>query len=819
MGILALALVFGLGAASVSDERSASAATTDAALMLPETYEQYLPLTSPSDIAFAENKIAVSDGASIYLYDKTVGVWRCFRHTTEVSRIQFTDSGDLYFSDTALEFYRLKSDLTAEKQPYPLSTFYIVGGFVYAASNSNNTTALRKIPLGVKDVDLGSYVPFGQLAGKPFLSYANGILYCYCAQDNRIHRYDTSTESMADNSLLSSAVLAGFSGLLSFGGELYFSSNGAGMNGLYRFLVSDSSASYEQLLVAEGVTALTSFGGIVYAVEGNTVRAIRAEAGENGPALSYTGYEIGASSDSPNRLSGATESAYAGNVVVTADSGNNRVTVFDVRSFTYSVIDCKDAEGKPFTPMHISTDGATIAVSSGARIYTCAVGESGFRFATEASTTVNGLATIYGQTYFIATNMAFGMLGREDLVVHEIGTPTAIAADAYGTLYVAFENRKVYSFTEEEFLTPQAMGKERLTLPAGYRSLRSDYDGNLYYLLGNGLYSEGTEIAELDSRAFVYRGEGAGAVEPLSAAIGFEEGTVYFNFGDFMLKSASIGIPTLSTISTENAREELFSLKEEPSAVKIPAGSVKIAVDAGNVTETYAYLSHSRTDEPLGGILLAESGKFSLVAVYDNYSYSAALFLTSALQPVSPEKKETSKWMYLSNDVELTYAPCIMGELSRGPLARGARARVLTEYAAEDFGYAFSLVETEIGGETVRGYVPSGFLGSVSPIPSDPGSYRLGYLKESDGVLFRSETGEELTVKERLYAELFAQKDGAYLARFTRNGITYEAVVAADMIELGQTDALRISLIIILSVLAVGVLAAYLFLISGKRKK
>ena len=41
-----------------------------AQLLLPETYEQYLDLQNPSDIAEYGNYLAIADGNKIWLYDK-----------------------------------------------------------------------------------------------------------------------------------------------------------------------------------------------------------------------------------------------------------------------------------------------------------------------------------------------------------------------------------------------------------------------------------------------------------------------------------------------------------------------------------------------------------------------------------------------------------------------------------------------------------------------------------------------------------------------------------------------------------------------------
>ena len=50
-------------------------------LVSPTSYEQYLRLNKPSDIAFCADYIAIADENIIYLYDKKEGVYRKYEHT------------------------------------------------------------------------------------------------------------------------------------------------------------------------------------------------------------------------------------------------------------------------------------------------------------------------------------------------------------------------------------------------------------------------------------------------------------------------------------------------------------------------------------------------------------------------------------------------------------------------------------------------------------------------------------------------------------------------------------------------------------------
>ena len=55
--------------------------------------------------------------------------------------------------------------------------------------------------------------------------------------------------------------------------------------------------------------------------------------------------------------------------------------------------------------------------------------------------------------------------------------------------------------------------------------------------------------------------------------------------------------------------------------------------------------------------------------------------------------------------------------------------------------------------------------------------------------------------------------------RFTQDGVEYTAQVTERMIQVGDPNALRLSLIIVLSVVAVGVVAAFILFRPRKKKE
>lgn len=95
---------------------------TQLGLLLPESYEQYLKLTAPTDFALSEKYIAVADKttgqtASIYILDRTGNVYKTFTFNTpnSITSLNFYSDGGtdyLFFIVPSNQVYYL--DLSAE---------------------------------------------------------------------------------------------------------------------------------------------------------------------------------------------------------------------------------------------------------------------------------------------------------------------------------------------------------------------------------------------------------------------------------------------------------------------------------------------------------------------------------------------------------------------------------------------------------------------------------------------------------------------------------------------------------------------------------
>lgn len=821
-------------AAGLSAAGTAAHAEEGASLFLPSSYEQYLPLRAPSDVAMNENYIAVADGSDLFVYDRAEGAYSRYRHEKagegrSISKLQFSESGDLYFSDQDAQLFRYElSDGSAEIQSdVPCSTFLISGSTLYTAVVTLSGTALYAVPMtGPLSLDAATTIDRTTLAKTPCLFLDEGT-FC-CAVDYNVRAYERSGDSYSRRVLLLAGEedVQGLTSVASYRGELYYTVSGASdkeKDGLYRTRLDDGS---ELLLADEGMSALSVWGDRLFCVRGASVREIAV--GED--SASYTSYELAAASDSPNRLSGAEETVRSRELVVSSDRGNGRVSVYDGASKTFSVLPTGAAD-------HVATDGRTVAVSVGNSVH---VYDFEQYLAAErarekdpsapayepyihpTANAVTGLAVLFGRCYYV-TEHHYGVAEEGAVEFTRSNAPTALAADVWGDLYVADARNGVLRFTEEEFLDPAAVGEtvsDGWQLPERYSSFRADFEGNIYYLSDGALWRNGERLSPLSAGNAVYRPEG-GASAPVSFALGFETSELALQFGDFMLLDRTVSLPNLSQIPALNVYSQLGAdpADRELFSAEVRAGATGISVDLAALNEgsaSFPYLGYERTQSGGKGVLLAEAGKYDLVALYENYAYTVALFRSEDCSVAALARTEVpAAARYTASEVALSSYPCLAPALTLARLPRGTEVTVIAQMTAQKGeGFDFALVRTASG----YGFVPLPYLVSFPPELPEAAHYSFGYLKANpDGVRFHSEEGD-LVVTERTRVRVYETADkGVYRVVFGRDGTEYYAEVTSGMLDSGNGNAIRTGIIIILAVVAVGIVAAYILLRPRKK--
>ena len=846
--LLALVLFAGTAGAAIplsrGESTSARAAeavkpvtigTDNASLFLPSSYEQYLPLTDPNSVAVNDSYVAIADqngGTSyIYIYERATGSYRRYKHTTadSITKIQFSASGELYFADSSAAsiLYRLKledaGDLSAESIHITrgVGTFLIEGETLYVASVNaeQGRSSLYAFPLSSPTE--GAAVEETINFTNPLLTYANGWLYCAVtdtagARNYHVYAYPVGSGENAHTYTLTDGGAGDLTSVCFFGGALCFTT----ATGIY---AADLAANTVTPLIEEaGCTALTLCNDTLYCVDGTSVRQIAYADG----SAAFTDYEIAGASDSVGRLSGATDMARAGDLIVTADAGNNRISVCNTQTGAYTVYACESA------PALVATDGETIAYAArdGHTIYACTYGDAAFAAAGETDGTVQGLAVLYGDLYYTDGTLHYGRIAADHtatVVQREGSRPLAIAADIFGNLYVSFEDGSVRRFTEEEFLTREAQGADTgVTLPSGATSLECDYDGNLYYLSDGKLYQNDALFAEFGEN-FVWK-DGQETDVPVAFALGYQDDAVYFGFGNYIVTSAEgalSAIPTLSEIAVEEARATAFSFHAADGLlVDVPAGTVGVATDLNALraeeTAAFPYRGYARSTLAREGVLLARTQKWALVLFADGGgAYTAELVPAAAPQTIASEEyytPESGAVRFASSDVSLYYAPCLSGALADIRLSRGDSVSLQGVVRTAELSYA--IVEIADGERAaVRGYVPLSYLTPVFTSAGAGGSYTLAYLKsDREGVLFTAADGSEQLVTERVEVRLYENGDGTYTAVLTGDP-AYSAQIDGSMIDEGNAEVIRIALIVILSVLALVILGVYLYLLPWEK--
>lgn len=846
----------------------------NAELLLPTSYEQYLPLDNPAYIAMNDEYIAVADRFSMYVYDRGAAEYSVYHHIVgdvaaevAISKMQFTDEGELFFRDNLSNLYRYDFETGDSEIVDNMSclTFLIQGKYMYMANESSTTKKVNFTYVPVDDMRLGAVKPLTNTeldASNPRMAYENDTLYCV-TDNNTVYAYDGKTHEYRGRSELDRTMeqITNLQFVCAYGNEFYYTVNGTGnpKNGLYR---TDKNGNAECIQKGDNFSTITSCGGKLYCIQGSCIR----ELAVNGNQVEFTGYEIAADSSSPHRLAGAGETVRTKNLVAACDKGNTRVSVYNRIDGTYTVIPC-EADGTPFVPEHVAIDKEEqtikkngdiittnrIAVSNGSNVYVYTLSqhslnaqENGVTLTAvkDAKLSVADLCFVYGECYYVTEHNGYGCVGgtaEGELHFSNATSPTAIASDLYGTIYVAFTNR-VLTFHESDFLSENAEGEELLTISgdanAAFVDLTVDYEGNVWYLTSDGkLFCNATQRAQIDGKDFVYLNEEHDY--PVSFALSFEDDEVYFNFKNYVVKTnayALSSLPTLNKIVAGEAKQKAFDLAKCDSLyVQIPNGTVGVRIDLGALktteSEYFPYESYFRSESetPRRGVLLYEPESDSgcyIVALYDEarHSFTANLFKKSRCEITADEDYYTEEedTAYITNDVSLCSAPCLfpapygerLSPLADTLLKRGDKLQVLGYAEGEDRVYAF--VENEEG---VQGFVPRSYLSKNNPLGTPTKDYKLGYLKGDAGVVLKSESGEEFAITEKTAVRLYANEDGTYTAILEKDGVTYSGIVASEAVFRGEANAMRISLIVILSVLALVIVACYAFLMFPKHKK
>ncbi len=712
-------------------------------LITPSSYEQYLPLASPSDVAFSDDYTAVADGNVIFIYDRLHSVYRKYEHTVnnelsanKISKVEFSDDGDLYFLDASSYLYLFPmASLSSEQIEAPTetkfacSTFTIEGETLYY-TNVTGTTNLSKTSLDTLDATKAQTL-VEEIHSKPAIAFYEHRLY-YTDYGIRLMRVDPAAanskpESVCvfDREIKSLAINAD---------ELYYTDT-SGAFYAYNFtsLLFEEQAKKELALTTEETgdnVALSPYEDRVYLVQGGSVREY--ECGEG-----WTGFELSAASDSENRLNGASDSVLHGDLVLTADTGNKRISVYSRSDKTYRTIPSEDGL------LRLATDGSTVTAitPTKALVYDLASGELFTSFETFNGKLV-GVASVYGTYYLVSDTNHYYKLSKtidetsgepvwtlEGSLKQNSKSPRLMTGDIYGNLYVTAVNN-VYKFTEAEFMDEAAFGAEICSaIPTESEKLLVDYEEKVYALYRNTLYvyENGLKISEYPlGKALVYTQTENTPVT--TVAFGVEDNAAYITYdGNLTVCTADLQLPTVKAIQTETVSEDVFgSATAEFTVVETSENAILVAFDLAQTkdSEYFSYRFYKRSEEPLTALKIGETSTYGVLAVFDKTTqeYTNYVVLKRYLTELDPSvyRKEyptdaqTDGW--LTNAVRLYKFPYLTPLLTSGNAVKNQKVTLLGEVTELDYDY-YLISFTDGEGNTQTGFVPMSYVTDFNGAP------------------------------------------------------------------------------------------------------
>lgn len=702
-------------------------------LLLPTSYEQYLPLSdAPSDVAVADNYTAIADGTRIYVYDRAKNAYDYYTHSTDVTQVTFSENGYLYFTDKSMTLYKTTpADLTKtpDREIFSNSAFALSGNTIYYSTSSGQQGIAQiwkeELNSGVTTeafIDGIVLLPAIALDGDQ-LYYTDGgkTLLKYGADE-----YDarlTSTETVVSMTIS--------------GGLLYYTDTAGN---LFCRDLAKPDDDYIKKFEGTGYTALSTHGQNVYVVRHSSVKEIAPD--ETGGA--FTDYEIGSSSESPNRLSGATNSTLVKGELFVADGGNERVSVTDTATGKTTVIPVGFAAEK------IASDGETVAVANGTafKLFDRA---GNLLLDTEAAGANNPLTNpvaditaVYGKYYLVTEGNAYhrieqgenGWTVNNGTVRHSAYPARLLTSDVRGRLYVACTDGGVYRYTETEFLNPEATGVRVASVQTSAEQLLVDYEGTVYALYDNVLYAGETGLTEYPLGKEVAYTQTT-ATKLLSVAFGVESQEAYLLYeGDFVVKTYDLPLPTVSTIPTEGVDGNIFSEGEAPfSIVTTEENALFVDFDIQTLKGAtyFPYLNYHRESGQKTAIKLGDAGKYSVLAIFDGETrtYSTSLVLSESCEKtddfLQPAEGFDGNKGYISNPVTLYKYPYLTDLLTVTALDKNTEVKVLGKIDDLDHRYYYVEITDENG--TKKGYVPQGYVTAFDGTPKP--ATNTGYGAES----------------------------------------------------------------------------------------
>lgn len=817
-----LAVAAGFSALRLSDERQTGAAASyteisasSSFLSIPDSYEQYLDLRNPTSVAHSEGRFAISDANVVYLYDEEKGSYAAYEHTyntdfrmNEITQIGFASDGNLYFTDSSSYLFRLDcSSFVSTRTAVSCNVFTIDGDTLYYSTIARGKTYISSVPISSPDPEQAKNCASYPGSTLPALSVDGGTLLYV----NMFYLTNVLLDETVALDVEETVVSA-----TSDDGVLYL----CGAEGsfiVYDYYNSKILRQYEgEYYYAE------NYGDYVYVVDSNSVVRFDKETNE------FTSYRICSSSSAENRLSNAVDAVVYGNAIYIADSGSNRILIYDREKASYQTIATNAA------PLEISADDSTVLVNSGNE---CAVynlkGELLFSYSDlSGGELFLSSANVYGTYYVVTSNNYFCRIYRNENGEYKAektsktlrSVAQEISSDLYGNIYVYFSDNTVYRFTEKNFTQTNEAGAYCYLFPASVSHFCADYAGNVYGMSENNLFSSAGDYAAFNCSDSVYTPESV----PVKAVVDFSSNRVYILYRNYVLYTDVLSVPALNNIPSQNVSSGIFDSADTTlQALNVKAGSTLIAFDLDRLKDStvFPYLNYTRTTEDKQCVKLGETDNYYVVSVFDNDTkkYTANIVLKSSCETVDSSYlfSEATGFEngqgYTSSSVALFRYPFLSESLSIVTLEKGCAVNIfgmITFNEGVDYRYYYVSVKTK--NASYMGYVPVSYILPVQSSSTDKNILSYGYISTTDPTfLMTAEDGSTIEVST---SEKFSIYDDPYssstvtIGYTDSNGKVYYKTVSSSLLKTTNTGQLRTFIIIVIIVVALIILTDYFIL-------
>ena len=727
-----------------ADEQTFSQGTS---LLSPISYEEYLSLQSPLDIALTGNYTAISDANVVYLFNRAENTYYEYTHGKKVTKLQFDSNELLYFLDEDMMLHTLDAQKLTDNEPcaqslaFACTTFLIQGDDLYYTAEAGGKAKINKTALS--DLGAQSVLLVENVTPGPTLAYygdklyytSGNLLWSYEEQYND-KKYVATFPHVAK---IASTCITNDSIFICAERE----ETGVDTQNLFAYSLSEitqtSNPDNATPLPTDeigGYASLAAHGDYVYAVQKDKIRQYDVQ------EQAFTDFEICGKSNSIHRLDAPSESCFVNTTLLIADDGNDRITVYDTKSGVY-----KQPIPSNITAAYLVSDEETVlaADKEQAILYSLQEENYGEILATfdDFDSQIVGAAAVYGKYYFVTSDYRYVAENTEDgwelSSPHQANvTATLLTTDAYGYLYVA-GGGCVYKYTEEQFFADETRDKVCDNFPTGANKLLVDYAGNLYALQNGELQKIGGETYDLNT-PLVY----SPTATVQSFAFGIEDNVTYVLYQENYLATTDLLLlPTVKNIAVGGADEGVFAKESAVfEVVEIQPNTLVIRFDINTLSgaELFPYQSYERRKDPFVALKIGETAPYNLLAAYDEKAqeYFTCIVLSDFCKPAEAycTTYEQQKTGYLTNAVSLYKFPYLTDLLTVCRLTSGSQITLLGEIEKLDYAY-YHVEITDENGETQTGYIPRVYITEFNGAPTSPSGYTSQNQTDGTDMLWR----------------------------------------------------------------------------------